>query len=387
MHLFFSVGEPSGDQHAAHLIQELRRRDPNFRATGFGGPAMEQAGCATLFRLTNMAVMGVFAVIPLIWKFYKLVQEAGRAFERDRPDAVVLVDFPGFNWWIAHKAKKAGIPVIYYLPPQLWAWASWRIRKVRRYVDHVLSALEFETEWYAARGIPVTYVGHPFFDEVSSHPLDRDFCEEWRQPDRRIVALLPGSRTHEVTQNWPVLLETARRLAAKHSDLTFLVANYKNSHRDWCADEYVKQGAGLPLTFYTGKTAEIIDVAECALMVSGSVSLEMLARRTPAVVVYRVGWPTYLIGRALVNIQSMTLPNLMSGKTIYPEYLSVGDPEPTISRMFADVDRWLTHESALNAVHREIDELRRNAFQAGATKQVATFLQDRFGRPALAKAA
>ncbi len=168
MKIFFSVGEPSGDQHAAHLIEELRWRDPNIESCGFGGPEMRNAGCDVHFQMTDLAVMGVLRAIPLISKFYKLAKQAETFFKEDRPDAVVLVDFPGFNWHIAKRAKKAGIPVFYYLPPQLWAWGSWRIRRVRKYVDHVLCALPFEQEWYAARGINSRYVGHPFFDEVAA---------------------------------------------------------------------------------------------------------------------------------------------------------------------------------------------------------------------------
>jgi lipid-A-disaccharide synthase len=193
MHIFFSVGEPSGDQHAAHLIAELRNRQPDLRVSGFGGPLMERQGCQILFPLTTMAVMGIFQVIPLIAKFLRLVKQAEEYFEMHKPDLVVLVDFPGFNWWIARKARDRGIPVYYYMPPQLWAWAPWRIRRVRRNIDLVLSGLTFETDWYAERGIPVLYVGHPFFDEVEDHPLDQSFCREWTSDSSRVVALLPAA--------------------------------------------------------------------------------------------------------------------------------------------------------------------------------------------------
>ena len=206
MHVFFSVGEPSGDHHAALLIRELIRRQPKIRVSGFGGSLMEQAGCRVLFPLTSMAVMGIFAVLPLIFKFYRLVKDAEEYFRRHKPDLVVLVDFPGFNWWIARKAKAAGIPVIYYLPPQLWAWAPWRIRRIRKNVDLVLSGLTFETDWYAERGIPVMYVGHPFFDSVAEHQLDESFVREWSSGETRTVAILPGSRKSEILRCWPLLL-------------------------------------------------------------------------------------------------------------------------------------------------------------------------------------
>ena len=234
MHIFFSVGEPSGDQHAAHLIHELRRRRPDVRACGYGGPLMEQAGCELTFRLTNLAVMGFLAVLPMLWKFYCLVRQAGRYFRESPPDAVVLVDFPGFNWWIARKAKAAGIPVFYYMPPQLWAWNSWRVRRIRKYVDHVLCGLPFEPEWYARRGVTAEFVGHPFFDEVADYPLDREFCKSWSAGDQPTVGILPGSRNYEIARNWPVMLDVMAKLHGRHPRVRFLAACYKNSHLERC---------------------------------------------------------------------------------------------------------------------------------------------------------
>ena len=377
MHVFFSVGEPSGDQHAAHLIAELKRRRPELRASGFGGPLMARAGCGLLFPLTTMAVMGIFQVLPLIWKFYKLVKLAEEYFQRHRPDLVVLVDFPGFNWWIARKAKAAGIPVIYYLPPQLWAWAPWRIRRVRQHVDLVLSGLTFETDWYAERGIPVLYVGHPFFDEVAEHPLDESFQREWKSDSAPTVALLPGSRRQEVTRSWPLLLEAARRLHARHPHVNFLVANYKESQRQFCVEQYEKRQQELPLSFFVGKTPEIIDLAHCAIMVSGSVSLEMLARRTPAVVLYRTTWPTYFLGKLLITIKYMSLPNLIAGRKVMPEYLSVGSPAPVIEAIVDDIDRWLSDPRKLEAARDELDQIRQRIYATGATRRVAEVVLQR----------
>src|SRR5690242_1060871 len=134
MHIFFSAGEPSGDLHAAKLVSELKREVPGLECSGFGGPLMESAGCRLLYRLTDLAVMGILPVIPLLVKFIGLISQARRSFEAHKPDAVVLVDFPGFNWWIARHAKRLGIPVFYYLPPQLWAWAPWRVKRMRKFV-------------------------------------------------------------------------------------------------------------------------------------------------------------------------------------------------------------------------------------------------------------
>src|SRR5262245_8970382 len=165
MRIFFSVGEPSGDIHAANLIRSLRRLLPDLDCVGYGGERMAAAGCALNYNLCQHAVMGVAKVIRGAATFIKLIARANRTFRQHRPDAVVLVDYPGFNWWIARRAHAHGIPVFYFVPPQLWAWAGWRIKKVRRYVDHVLCTLPFEQGWYQERGIDAHYVGHPFYDD------------------------------------------------------------------------------------------------------------------------------------------------------------------------------------------------------------------------------
>ncbi len=388
MHIFFSVGEPSGDQHAAHLIAELRRRRSDIRISGFGGPQMQSVGCHLLYPLTSLAVIGVFRVLPLLLTFYRLVQLAGKYLEIHKPDVVVLVDFPGFNWWIARKAKAAGIPVVYYLPPQLWAWAPWRIAKVRRFVDLVLSGLPFETEWYAQRNVRVQYVGHPFFDEISERPLNDSFLREWTTDHQPVVALLPGSRGQEVQRNWPLMLAAARRLSARHPQVQFLVANYKEEQRQFCRELYVRSGRMLPISFFVGKTPEIISLAKCAIMVSGSVSLEFVAAGTPATVIYSVSRMTYLIGRVLVHVKSLTLPNLIAGKTILPERLCVANADEVVDGITADIDRWLTDEAARLETQRELLKIRDQVFQTGASGRVAAILLDRYAPPtALRRAA
>src|SRR4029077_16130314 len=231
MHIFFSVGEPSGDLHASRLVAELKRRAPDLECSGYGGPLMEAAGCRLLFRLTDLAVMGFLPVIPLIFKFIRLAGAARRELAQRRPDAVILVDFPGFNWWIARAAKKLGIPVFYYLPPQLWAWAPWRVRRMRKFVDHVLSCLPFEVEWYRRRSVAAEFVGHPYFDEVAQKPLDGEFLRKQsaaRETSIATVAVLPGSRNHEVSQNFPIQIRVMKKLRARLPGVRFLVACYKD---------------------------------------------------------------------------------------------------------------------------------------------------------------
>ena len=208
MRIFFSVGEPSGDLHGANLVRRLHEMG-TVECVGFGGPRMQQAGCELLFDLTNLAVMFVAQVLRQIRTFFRLIDQADEYFATHRVDAVILIDYPGFNWWIARKAKRHGIPVFYYGVPQMWAWAPWRVRKLRRLVDHVLCKLPFEVNWFEQRGCQATYVGHPFFDEVAQHPSDCELMQQWASEDGKRLTLSPGSRDQEVRQALPRLLDAA----------------------------------------------------------------------------------------------------------------------------------------------------------------------------------
>ena len=175
MKIFFSVGEPSGDLHGANLIRELRRLHSHGEFVGYGGPRMAAAGCQLHADLTELAVMWFLRALMHLPRFWQLVCQADRYFRHQRPDAVILIDYPGFNWWIARRAKAHRIPVFYYGAPQMWAWAGWRVGKMRRLVDHVLCKLPFEADWYRQRGCDATYVGHPYFDEMAQQALDAAF--------------------------------------------------------------------------------------------------------------------------------------------------------------------------------------------------------------------
>lgn len=379
MKIFFSVGEPSGDQHAAHLIHELQRRAAELEPIGFGGPLMREAGCRIDFQLTDLAVMGVLEVLPLYLKFRRLVQQAKETLRRERPAAVVLVDFPGFNWWIARAAKSLNIPVFYYCPPQLWAWAGWRIKKVKRYVDHVLACLPFEADWYQQRGVAAEYVGHPFFDEVADKRLDATFLKSQRARPERRVAILPGSRDREVFANFPIQVQVLQRLSLQFPDTRFLVANYKNSQRAYCEKYLQQHAAGLPVELHTAKTSEILELADCCLMVSGSVSLEVLARGVPAIVQYSVDWLFALIARSLVTCKYMSLPNLVADRELMPEHPISGSPQRHIDQMVAQVSSWLSSPLELERARKPLLELRDNLVRTGATERAASSILTKLG--------
>ncbi len=200
MRIFLSAGEPSGDLHAANLVEALKKRLPDAEFVGFGGPHLERSGARVLYPLVDLAVMWFGRVLLNLHKFIRLAGDAERYFRDEKPDAVVLIDYPGFHWALAKRAKRQGVPVVYFVPPQIWAWAGWRVKKMKRYVDHVLCSLPFEPRWYHDRGVPgAVYIGHPYFDELIHRKVDQTFVDAQKsteRPDHRPPAGLANPGTH-----------------------------------------------------------------------------------------------------------------------------------------------------------------------------------------------
>jgi lipid-A-disaccharide synthase len=386
--IFFSVGEPSGDQHAARLIRELGVSSADIQTRGFGGQAMSQAGCRLDLDLTSHAVVGLVEVLPKLRDFFRFADRAEDVFRSGEADAVVLVDFPGFNWHVAKRAKRYDVPVFYYCPPQLWAWGGWRVGKMRRTVDHVLSVLPVEQRYLTRHQIPATYVGHPFFDAVAGHRLDPVLMRRLKQlrpVGQRVVAVLPGSRTHEVRRNWPIMMRAIRALHGRHPDVRFAVAAYGDRHCLWCHEQLTADDRGLPIDFFVGKTSEVIEAAHCAMMVSGSVSLELMARRTPAAVIYRVSRFFHAVARRVVGVDSMTLPNLMSERHVFPEMVSVGRPQAAVDFLTESIEAMLSDEFYYRQTVEQLDELSRRYAVPGASRRAADWIIDRMrvqSRPA-----
>ncbi len=372
--LFFSVGEPSGDLHAANLIRALRGVDPSIAARGFGGLRMTQAGLNCDFDLTSMAVVGFAEVLPKLREFFRIADMAEDVFRRGECDGVVLVDFPGFNWHIAKRAKKYGLPVFYYLPPQLWAWGGWRIKKIRKYVDRVLCNLPFEKDWFERRGVAVNYVGHPFFDVVDSQPLCARFLAQWKSNDSLQVAVLPGSRDHEVHRIWPLQLEIIRRLHADFPHVRFLVAALKDQHALWCRAHMGAEDRHLPIEVFVGKTSELIELADCALMKSGSVSMEMMARGTPCTVLYHCSRSTFALARVLTRLKSMTLPNMIADATVMPEFLAIGNSMKAVNQATEAMQKLISDPAARATQRHTLLQLSDQFAQPGASLRAAEII-------------
>ena len=387
MRVFISAGEPSGDHHAALLVRALRERRPDVECVGLGGPQMEAAGVALVADMTKLAVMWFLRVILNIHRFVDLARRAERSFLAARPDVCVLVDFPGFHWWLAWRAKRHGIPTVFYCPPQVWAWASWRIGKMRRLVDHVLSALPFEHEWFTAQGLRSTLVGHPFFDELDG--LARRPLAEDEPP---LVLLLPGSRGQEIEGNLGSLVRAATLVKARVPRARIAIAALHERH----ARRIAALAAGcsgfdaLDAEIVAGRTRELIGRATAALAVSGSVSLELLAARVPTVIVYRISGLAYVVQSFFRHARFITLVNLLAARdpigpvrpalvpprevpradpdAVYPEFLAVQDPA---ERAAGHVVEWLLDPAARARVVLRLETVARDVARPGSAARAA----------------
>ena len=369
MRIFLSTGEPSGDLHAANLIHSLRKLRPGVEVLGFGGPRMAEAGGKVLYPLVDLAVMWFLRVLLNLDKFFKLLDDAEKEFVEDRPDAVVLIDYPGFHWHLARRAKKHGIPVFYFVPPQIWAWGGWRVEKVKKYVDHVLCSLPFEPAWYHERGFPgAVHVGHPYFDELAERVLDDRFIAEITARPGPLVAILPGSRTQEVTRNLPTMLEAASKLAEGRPDVRFAVACLHARHRDLAVRILERTGLAVDVEIHAARTPELIRVADVAWAVSGSVGLELMVEALPTVVLYKVKPFDLWVARHFIKSKYISLVNLLADAEVMPEYLTPVDVSGELATWAA---RWLGDPAEREAASKALAELRDRVAVPGASDRAA----------------
>ncbi len=393
MKIFFSAGEPSGDLHGANLIRALREREPNVECVGYGGPLMAEAGCDLHADLTALAVMWILRALLNIHKFLILASRADRYFRHHRPDAVVLIDYPGFNWWIARRAKAHGIPVFYFAPPQIWAWAQWRVRKMRRLVDHVLCSLPFEEQWFKQHGCNATFIGHPYFDEVRRQQLDVPLIERLRNRGGRLVTILPGSRTQEVAHNLKWFLQAAAIIRARVPDVWFAIAAFKPQHAQM-AQELIA-ATNVPAEVYVRKTPELIHLAECCLAVSGSVSLELLYQKKPTVILYYINRLGFFLQGMFRRVKYITLVNLLASrdpfgspradqsddasaeKVLFPEFVTCEDQTLPIA---AHAIRWLIDEDEREGLVAELAKLKARVGHGGATRTAANYILNELSR-------
>jgi lipid-A-disaccharide synthase len=374
--------EASADLHGAAVLRELRAMRPDLRAFGAGGSLLRAEGCETLVRAEDLGFMGVAEVIPALPRILEAMDALRDAAAERRPRAALLIDSPDFNLRLAHRLRELRVPVAYFIGPKLWAWRTYRVRQVARDVARMLVILPFEAEFYAQHGVRATYVGNPLADsQISSmqggprpHPVgiiskgsDIARAALGLDASRPVLALLPGSRRQEVTRLWPRLLTAARHLRQERAGLQLVVPVAPTIDR-------AMLGLAPDVVFIDGRAPEVLAAADAALVASGTATLQAAIAQTPMVVVYRVSWLTWLIGRLLVRVPYVSMPNLLAGHELVPELLQSDctperivaaaapllDGAPERTRQVQGMQRIrerLTPEGAPAAAHRAAEEV------------------------------
>lgn len=369
--ILFTAFEPSGDHIAAALIRELKRREPDRPVYGLGGPDMHNAGAELIETTTDRAAMLLGAAAQARQHWLRLGRLKQWLAEH-RIGALVPTDSPAANWSICAMVRKhqPHARIVHLVAPQLWAWAPWRVRKLRRLTDHVLCLLPFEPDWFSRRGVKASFVGHPLYDRIA--PQKSPPAQDLPVTNGPKVALLPGSRHSEVSRNWPTMLEAYKRLHAAHPGLKAVVAasDIARAHQV----ELMSPMGVLPraMRMVTGDADAVLNWADAALVVSGTATLHAAAHGTPMVVVYNVKrYEWHLVGRWVVTTRTLSLPNLIG------ESMGLGRIVPELMPHFGDVDALTRTVEPL--LHK--GEARAKQHRAFATIR-ERFTQQRFARAA-----
>ena len=341
--VMLSAGDASGELHAAGFVRALRARLPEARCFGLGGVEMEKAGVELLVHQRELAIGGLVEVLGSAGRILRSWRRMTGALSERRPNLLVLVDSPDFNLPLARRGRRAGVPILYYVSPQVWAWRRGRIARIARRVDRLAVIFPFEREVYAGTGLPVDYVGHPLVERTREtvERLDRASARRALgfQEERGLVALLPGSRRNEIRHGLALQLACATELFRERPDLRFAIAVAPSLSREWMEERVARVGLppGLDLRLVEGRSYELLRAADVALAKPGTITLEVALLGCPLVVAARAHPLSAAVGRRIISVPSFTMVNLIAGAPIVPEFLQEQARPERIARALADL--------------------------------------------------
>lgn len=371
--IFISAAEQSADEHAAAFIRAFHRLAPDATFFGLAGPAMRSAGCECFRDMTAKSAMAL-AAIGRIPEAIRLLNDLRRCFATHTFDAAVLVDSPTLNLPIAKLCRQRRIPVLYYIAPQTWAWAAWRNARIRRRVNRVACIWPFEQKWFRAAGITATYVGHPLFDGLVAAQVDKDRVSALRAGSSPVVTLLPGSRRHVVQEVLPGQLQVVQALGARFKRAKFLIVPANGEIRGLIESMMHGIPRTSPIEVLPGPMdrAAAICAADLALVASGTVTLEVAYHATPMIVMYNTSrWLYRLLGRWLISTKYLSIPNILAGRQIVPEFMPY---YRTVDPIVATAAEWLSTPATLARIRAELQDLIRPIAKTGAADNAAAEL-------------
>jgi len=314
------AGEVSGDLHGSHLVEAIQRIEPEVQFSGVGGEGLERRGVKLLYPAHSLSVVGITEVFVKLRTILKALRGLKRSLEREKPDLVILIDFPEFNLRLAKIAHRRGIPILYYISPQVWAWRPKRIRLIAQLVRKMVVLFPFEVPLYEAAGVDVEWVGHPLLDIVKpTLPKEKAYQQFGLDPKQRTIGLLPGSRSHEVERLLPPLLASAHLLQKEIPDLQFVIPLAPGIPKTILSSRM--KNISVPVKVVEGFTYDVMNLSDLLITASGTATLEGAILGKPMIIIYKVSFPSYWIGRALIRVDHIGLVNLVAEKEIAPELI------------------------------------------------------------------
>ena len=359
------AGEASGDQHGAKLVQAMQKKNPDLFFCGIGGPALRQAGVRILVDACELTVVGiteVFSKLPGILKGMGTIKKLLKSL---KPELLILIDFPDFNLHIAATAKKIGIPVLYYISPQIWAWRQGRVKRIGRLVNHMAVILPFEQQFYTANNVPATFVGHPLLD-TPLPTADEIFTTSVEGPVT--IGLVPGSRDNEIARHLPVMLNTADILKDRLKQARFIISQAASVERKQIEVVVADHPCRMNVDIISDGVETVFERSDVIVAASGTVTLQAAIHGVPMVIIYKVSPISFMLGRALIRVPNIGLVNLVAGRQLVPEFVQTAASAENIS---SAVEEMLTDRIKLNHLKKQLFALREVMGGAGASDRVA----------------
>jgi len=386
--IFIVAGDPSGDLHGANLVNALKEISSQIEIYGLGGERMERAGVRLLDKLTELAIVGFSEAINSIVAIRQIYRKTEEFLRKEKPDKIVLIDYPGFNLRVASLAKRLKIPLIYYIGPQIWAWRRGRIKDIAELVNKMLVIFPFEEETYRKAGVDVSFVGHPLLDTIQPTKSKEEVCTKYGLDcDMPIIGLMPGSRKQEIERLLPVMLEASRRIAEnrKVQFVLPLAGNIPMSYikeritefemnrlsRKKISKSKKEEKLPLPILVVRDEDYNIRKTLTLALVASGTATLENACLGIPMIIVYKVSLFSYLLARLLIRIPTIGLANIVAGKKVVPEFIQRKARAEEIAKVSC---HWLSNPGLMREIREELEKVKEKLGTRGASKRVARII-------------
>ena len=369
MKIMFSAGETSGDLHGGELARHIKEIDPSIELFGFGGNEMEKAGVRLTKNFAGFNFMGLITVIRHLPEILRLLDELTEAIEREKPDLLVIIDYPDFNWRLAKRAKKRGVPVFSFIPPSAWAWRKGRAKTCAKTADKLAAIFPFELPVYQKAGANIVFLGNPLKDAVKTTLTTEETREKFAVPkDAHIVLLLPGSRRHEIDLLLPDMLESAKKIFAARPDTAFYLPVADNVDEDGIKEKIAASAPPFPVTLAHGNRYDLMATADAAMATSGTVVLEAALLGLPCVVLYKLATVTYFALRRFIRVEHFSLPNILLNRPLLTELLQ---SEVVPERVAAETLRLYRGEGHREEVTAGLKDAVALLGKPGAAKRIA----------------